>query len=251
MLTSQRKQLILQKLAAEGQVLSKMLSEEFNVSEDTIRRDLRELSAEGRLQRVHGGALPASAATVTFSERKNLRLDAKRAIAKRAAALIEPGQVVMIDGGTTTAELITFLPHSLQITVVTHSPSIALGLADHPLIEVIMIGGRLFRHSLVAVGAAAIENVSRVRADIFFMGVTGIHPEAGLSTGDYEESCIKRAFAGRAAETVVMASPEKINAASAWVIGDLGLINTMVVEGDTEAHLLTPFSAKGITVIKA
>ena len=81
MLTSQRKQLILQSSPPTA-VLSKMLSEEFNVSEDTIRRDLRELSAEGLLQRVHGGALPASAAAATFSERKNLRLDAKRAIAK-------------------------------------------------------------------------------------------------------------------------------------------------------------------------
>ncbi|ARJ42694.1 DeoR family transcriptional regulator [Pantoea alhagi] len=251
MLTSQRKQLILQKLAAEGQVLSKDLSEAFNVSEDTIRRDLRELSAEGLLQRVHGGALPASAATVTFAERKNLRLDAKRVIAKRGAELIEPGQVVMIDGGTTTAELITFLPHSLQITVVTHSPSIALGLADHPLIDVIMIGGRLFKHSLVAVGAAAIENVANVRADIFFMGVTGIHADAGLSTGDYEESCIKRAFSQKAAETIVLASPEKLNSASAWVIGDISLINTMVVEENTAEHLLSPFIAKGITVIKA
>lgn len=251
MLTSQRKQLILQKLAAEGQVLSKHLSETFNVSEDTIRRDLRELSAEGLLQRVHGGALPASAAIVTFAERKNLRLDAKRVIAKKGAELVEPGQVVMIDGGTTTAELITFFPTDLPITVVTHSPSIALGLADHPLIEVIMIGGRLFKHSLVAVGAAAIENIAKVRADIFFMGVTGIHADAGLSTGDYEESCIKRAFSQQAAETIVLASPEKLNSASAWVIGDISLINTMVVEENTAEPLLTPFIAKGVSVIKA
>lgn len=251
MLTSQRKQLILQKLAADGQVMSKKLSEAFKVSEDTIRRDLREMSAEGLLQRVHGGALPASAAVVTFAERKNVQPDSKRAIARKAVQLIAPGQVVIIDGGTTTAELIANLPQNLPFTAVTHSPSVALGLADYPLVEVILIGGRLFRHSLVAVGSAAIENIAQVRADLFFMGVTGIHAEAGLSTGDYEESCIKRAFAARAAETVVMASAEKLNTASAWVIGDVSLVNTMVVEGTTPEKLLAPFKAKGITVVKA
>lgn len=251
MLTSQRKQLILQKLAADGQVQSKALSEAFDVSEDTIRRDLRELSAEGLLQRVHGGALPASAAVATFSERKTLALDSKRTIARRGAALIEPGQVVIIDGGTTTAELITFLPRDLELTVVTHSPGIALGLADHPRIEVVVIGGRLYRHSLVAVGAAAIGGIAKVRADLFFMGVTGIHCEAGLSTGDYEEASIKRAFSTRAAETVVLASAEKINTASRWVIGDVSMVNTLVVESATEESLLTPFTARGIDVIRA
>jgi DeoR/GlpR family transcriptional regulator of sugar metabolism len=138
--------------------------------------------------------------------------------------------VVIVDGGTTTSELITFFPPDLRITVVTHSPSIALGLVDHPSIEVILIGGRLYKHSIVAVGAAAIEGIENIHADLFFMGVTGIHPEAGLTTGDFEEACIKRAFSGRAAETVVLASPEKINTASSFVIGDVSSVNTIVVK---------------------
>jgi len=251
MLTSQRKKLILDKLAAAGQVLSRQLSEEFDVSEDTVRRDLRELSAEGLLQRVHGGALPASAAVVNFSERKNVQLDAKRIIAKKGAELIAEGQVVIIDGGTTTAELITFFPRNLRFTVVTHSPSVALGLADYPLIEVIIIGGQLYKHSLVAVGAAAMESIAHIRADIFFMGVTGIHVEAGLSTGDYAESCIKRALSARAAETVVLASAEKLNSASAWVIGDISMVNTLVVAAETSEQVLKPFAAAGLSVIKA
>ncbi len=157
MLTSQRKQMILEKLEAEGQVQSTALSVHFSVSEDTIRRDLRELAAEGRLQRVHGGALPASSAVVTFAERKTVKMDAKKNVARKGAQLISAGQVVIIDGGTTTAELITFLPPDLQITVVTHSPSIALGLVEHPLIDVILIGGRLYKHSIVTVGAAAMK----------------------------------------------------------------------------------------------
>jgi DeoR/GlpR family transcriptional regulator of sugar metabolism len=250
MLTSQRKQLILEKLEAEGQVQSTALSVHFSVSEDTIRRDLRELAAEGRLQRVHGGALPASSAVVPFAERKTVKMDAKKNVARKGAQLISAGQVVIIDGGTTTAELITFLPSDLQITVVTHSPSIALGLVEHPLIDVILIGGRLYKHSIVTVGAAAIEGIGNIHADLFFMGVTGIHPEAGLTTGDFEEACIKRAFSGRAAETIVLASPEKINTASSFAIGDVSLANTMVVEEGTDRAWINAITEKGVTIVK-
>ena len=250
MLTSQRKQLILEKLEAEGQVQSTALSVYFSVSEDTIRRDLRELAAEGRLQRVHGGALPASSAVVLFAERKTVKMDAKKNVARKGAQLISAGQVVIIDGGTTTAELITFLPPDLQITVVTHSPSIALGLVEHPLIDVILIGGRLYKHSIVTVGAAAIEGIGNIHADLFFMGVTGIHPEAGLTTGDFEEACIKRAFSGRAAETIVLASPEKINTASSFAIGEVSLANTMVVEDGTDRAWINAITEKGVTIVK-
>jgi len=251
MLTSQRKKLILEKLDAEGQVQSKALSILFDVSEDTIRRDLRELAAEGRLQRVHGGALPSSSAIAPFAERQSVKMDAKKRVARKGAQLISSGQVVIVDGGTTTSELITFFPPDLRITVVTHSPSIALGLVDHPSIEVILIGGRLYKHSIVAVGAAAIEGIENIHADLFFMGVTGIHPDAGLTTGDFEEACIKRAFSGRAAETVVLASPEKINTASSFVIGDVSSVNTIVVEDGTDQAWIRAVSEKGVSVVLA
>lgn len=249
MLTSQRKQLIIEKLEAEGQVQSKALSILFDVSEDTIRRDLRELAAEGRLQRVHGGALPSSSAIAPFAERQFVKMDAKKKVAQKGAQLISSGQVVIVDGGTTTAELITFLPPDLHITVVTHSPSIALGLVNHPSVEVILIGGRLYKHSIVAVGAGAIEGIENIHADLFFMGVTGIHPDAGLTTGDFEEACIKRAFSGRAAETVVLASPEKINTASSFVIGDVSLANTIVIDGNTDEDWIRAISEKGVSII--
>lgn len=222
MLASQRKQQILQILAEEKQVMSGDLSQRFSVSEDSIRRDLRELAAEGKLQRVHGGALPVSEAIAPIETRKNVQMASKLTIAQRAVELIQPGQVVIIDGGTTTGEMVRLLPDNLACTVVTHSPGIAVALVEKPLIEVILIGGRLFKHSVVSVGAAALESISRINADLCFMGVTGVHPRAGLTTGDYEEAGIKRALAARAAETVVMASQEKLNSASAFAIGELG-----------------------------
>ncbi|AZQ50360.1 DeoR/GlpR family DNA-binding transcription regulator [Burkholderia cenocepacia] len=251
MLTTQRKKAILDTLARDGQVLAAELSVQFGVSEDTVRRDLRELAAEGLLQRVHGGALPASPAVAPFAQREALETTEKRRIARRAAQMIAPGQVAIVDGGTTSALLVSQLPADLRATIVTHSPSVAVALAAHPSIDVILIGGRLYKHSIVAVGAAAMEGIARIHADLYFMGVTGVHPVAGLSTGDFEEAAIKRALAERAAETVVLASQSKLRAASQFVIGDLTLAQTIVVEKETDAALTQPIEAAGVTVVRA
>jgi DeoR/GlpR family transcriptional regulator of sugar metabolism len=250
MLTSQRKKAILDALKRDGQVLATELSASFGVSEDTVRRDLRELAAEGLLQRVHGGALPASPAVAPFARRENMESDAKRRIARRAAEMIAPGQVVIIDGGTTSALLVRQLPDTLNATIVTHSPNIAVALAEHPRVEVVLIGGRLYKHSIVTVGAAAVEAMSHIHADLYFMGVTGVHPTAGLTTGDFEEAHIKRALAARAAETVVLASAAKLNAASAYRIGGVELAQTLIVENTAGVKLTEPIEQAGVTVLR-
>ena len=251
MLTTQRKQFIINKLKEEGQIVAKLVSQELGLSEDTIRRDLRELAQEGLLQRVHGGALPASPAIVDFAGREQLASRAKVAIGKAAAAMVLPGQVVILDGGTTTRELARHLALDLRATVVTHSPSIAMELVAHPNIEVILIGGRLFKHSVVTVGAAAIEAISRIRADTFFMGVTGIHPKAGLSTGDLEEAHIKRALSAAAAETIVLVSTEKINAASSYIIAPVSEASGIIVEHGVPEDAIAVYERMGIAVTRA
>ena len=251
MLTKQRKQHILDILRKEGQVIAKKLAAELDLSEDTIRRDLRDLAKDGLLQRVHGGALPASAAVADFTGRQSISTDGKRAISKTAANLIQSGQIVILDGGTTAVQLAKQLPPTLQATIVTHSPSVAVELANHPLVEVILIGGKLFKHSVVTVGTAALEALAHIRADIYFMGVTGVHSEAGLSTGDLEEAYMKKALSERAAETIVLASSEKIGVASAYVIMPLSEMTSLIVEGGTPNDRLQPFSDLGIAVIKS
>jgi DeoR/GlpR family transcriptional regulator of sugar metabolism len=251
MLTSQRKQLILQRLQKDGQIVAKQFSQELGLSEDTIRRDLRELAQEGHLQRVHGGALPASAALADFPGRERLSTASKTAIGKVAAAMVRPGQVVFLDGGTTTRELARHLARDLQATVVTHSPTIAVELAGHPGIEVILLGGRLFKHSVVTVGAATFEAISQVHADVFFMGVTGIHPDAGLTTGDWEEARIKRAISEASGETIVLVTAEKLNAASPYVIGPVILASGLVVEREIFQAAEAAYRPLGLTITPA
>ena len=250
MLTSQRKNLLLARLAAEGQLVAKALALELGTSEDTIRRDLRELAAEGKLQRVHGGALPASAAMGDLAQREQVSVTDKLALGRYGASLVRPGQVVILDGGTTALQVARHLAPGLRATVVTHSPTVAVELARHAGVEILVLGGRLFRHSMVNVGASVIDAASRLRADLFFLGVTGVHPEAGLSTGDAEEAAVKRALHARAAETVVLASPEKLMAASPFIVAPLAEASQVVVARETPARVVRALRASGVTLHK-
>jgi DeoR/GlpR family transcriptional regulator of sugar metabolism len=250
-LTSQRKRHILDVLRQSGQLIAKDVSQELGLSEDTIRRDLRELAAEGLLQRVHGGALPASAALGNFAARLQVATDEKSILGRAAAHMVRPGQVLILDGGTTAVQIARQFPADLRATVVTHSPTIAVELVEHRFIEVVLIGGKLFKHSVVSVGAAAVEAISRIHADVYFIGVTGIHPKMGLTTGDLEEAHIKRALSKSAAETIVLGSSEKLNAASPYVVMPLSDLAGMIVSADTKRELLVPYLKLGITITKA
>jgi DeoR/GlpR family transcriptional regulator of sugar metabolism len=248
MLTTHRKKLLLARLASEGQLIVKDLAVEIEISEDTIRRDLRELAAEGSLQRVHGGALPSSVATGSLGVRRQVSVADKIALGRFGASLIQSGQVVILDGGTTSLQVARHLAPDLRATIVTHSPNVAVELAAHPGIDIIVLGGRLFRHSMVNLGAAVIDAASRLRADLFFLGVTGVHPKAGLSTGDAEESAVKRALHERAAETIVLASPEKLLTASPFVIAPLDAISLLAVSHSTPDRVVRSLRTSGVKV---
>lgn len=251
MLTKQRHHYLLAKLQTQGQVVAKTIAQELAVSEDTIRRDLRELAKQGLVQRVHGGALPLSPALGDFNTRLHIGIEEKRELAKAAIPLIQAGQTIFLDGGTTTQQLAQQLPKDLAITVVTHSPSIALELADYPQIEVILIGGKLFKHSIVTVGATALEAIYRLRVDLYFMGVTGIHTSYGLTTGDLEEATIKRAISQQAAETIVLASSEKLDKVSPYTIIALTGVSSLILNSRVTETVLSSYETAGVTVIRA
>lgn len=251
MLTSQRKRLILDLLARDGQVVAKQLSHQLDLSEDTIRRDLRELAAEGLLLRVHGGAMPVSPTVVSIAERRTISTGAKSALGKAGADLIHDGMTVVFDGGTSNLEIIRHLPVAARFTAITHSPTIAVALEDRPNVDAVIIGGKLFRHSMVAVGALAAEAISRIRADLFFLGVTGVHPTEGLTTGDVEEAAIKRQLMACSAETAVLATNDKLGAVSPFRIGGPGDIATLIVEGNVADERIAALAGSGVSILRA
>ncbi len=251
MLTAERRRSIMQTLQRDGKVLSTELSKALQVSEDTIRRDLRELATAGALQRVHGGALPRSPATASFTERQQQAHVAKAAIAQAAVRLIRQDQVIILDGGTTLLQVAQHLPHDFRATVITRSPPVALALAEHPEIEVIVIGGKLYKHELVTVGAATVEAFRTMRADVCFLGIGSLHPEVGISTLDLEEAYVKRAMIASAAEVVALTSAEKLGTAAPYIIGPLSDLTHLVTERSVPDEVLAPYRALGITVVRA
>jgi DeoR/GlpR family transcriptional regulator of sugar metabolism len=251
MLAAQRRDLLLDRLRTDGRLVAKDLATELGVSEDSVRRDLRDMAAAGLCQRVYGGALPVSPAVADYTTRGSVSVDSKYRIAASAAALIQPGATVILDGGTTTLAVAGALPRDLEATVVTHSPTIAAALIDHPNVEVYLLGGRLFKHSMVTCGAVAVEAAQAVSADLFLLGVTGVHHEAGLTTGDSDEAAMKRALSRRAADTYVLGSAEKIGAASRFLVLPLDEVTGVITDVDPADQALQRLVEAGVNILQA
>lgn len=230
MLVSERRELLLSRLRADGKLVARDLALELGISEDSVRRDLRDLAGAGLCQRVYGGAVPVSRALVDYQTRTGVEPESKRLVAAHAVGLIRDGHRVILDGGTTTLAVARALPLDLRATVITHSPTIASALVPHPSVEILLLGGRIYKHSAVACGAFTVEAAAGVTADLFLLGVTGVHPEHGLTTGDPEEAAMKRALSARAAETFVLASNEKLGAVSPYKVLELADVAGVVTE---------------------
>ncbi|HWU63093.1 MAG TPA: DeoR/GlpR family DNA-binding transcription regulator [Ensifer sp.] len=251
MLTTERKGLILETLRREGRLVAKTFAVDLSLSEDTIRKDLREMAAEGLLARVHGGALPLSSPLPDFAARTGLAASEKRTLGRAAASLIEPGSTVFFDGGTTNAELIRALPETIPFTAITHSPTIASEFERLKNVEVNLIGGRLYRHSMVAVGADAALAIGRIRPDLFFLGATAANADAGFSTGDVEEAAIKRLIARQSRNVWVLLTAGKLALQSPVTIMPLAEATGIVVDGSVPERELAVFEEAGLSVRRA
>jgi DeoR/GlpR family transcriptional regulator of sugar metabolism len=241
-LVAERRELLLARLSKDGKLIARDLANELRVSEDSIRRDLRDLAAAGLCQRVYGGAVPVSRALVNYRSRACVEPESKRRVAAHAAQLISSGDRVILDGGTSTLALAHALPRDLEATIITHSPTIAAALIEHPTVEILLLGGRIYKHSAVTCGAVATEAAHTITAELFFLGVTGVHADHGLTTGDPEEAAMKRTLASRAADTYVLASTEKIGAVSAYKVLDLN--DTTAILTDADPHTLADLASR-------
>jgi DeoR/GlpR family transcriptional regulator of sugar metabolism len=187
MLKKERQAFIIQQINIHNKVLCTDLGLQLNVSEDTVRRDLQELAEEGKLIKVHGGALSKS---FHFTiERNNVySLSEKQIIARKVVPLIKDGMLVVISGGTTIRELVKILPADLNATFVTTNVPIALELLDHPNIEVIFLGNRLLKSAQMAVGAEVVQRLGQIKADLCLLGTNSIQSDDWM--------CSKNRFSG-------------------------------------------------------
>jgi DeoR/GlpR family transcriptional regulator of sugar metabolism len=251
MLAAERKQMILGSLGRDGKVIAAELAARFEVSEDTIRRDLRELADDGLLHRVYGGALPKPPVSTAYANRRSESLPAKLAIGTVAAGLLEEGQTIIIDGGTTPLEVATHLPREFRATIITHSVPVMNAVAEHPNIELIIIGGTLYKNALAAVGAATAEAYSNIHADVCIVGMAGVHPDAGLTDLFLEETHVKRAMVAGAGKVMAVVSSEKLGTAATYAFAPLSRLTHLVTDGRATDELLGPYRGAGIAVLKS
>jgi DeoR/GlpR family transcriptional regulator of sugar metabolism len=249
MMTAERKRLLLEVLKSEGKILASDLSKRLAVSEDTIRRDLRELDRAGLLQRVHGGALPRSPTSLHYSDREKESTDAKQRIGIAAAQLLRPGEVVVLDGGTTPLAVAEHLPENLAVTVVSHSLPALEVLSSHPKAECVVVGGRLFKEARVAVGVAAVDAYRLLRPDTCVLGAAAVHPAAGVTTFDGEEAEVKRAMIAHATRVIVVVAGEKVGTVAPYLLMPVFQITHLVTDSSAPSDVLQMLRELGSEVV--
>ncbi|MBX0323538.1 DeoR/GlpR family DNA-binding transcription regulator [Halomicroarcula sp. F13] len=248
MLPAERKRTIVQLVTERDGCSVAVLADELEFSKATIRRDLRDLEAEGRIERSHGGAVPASSVGTerSYDQREVERLDAKQAIAARASDEIRDGQVVFFDAGTTTMEVARAAPDSGYVAA-TNMPELAMELSNRE-VEVKSTGGTLRARTKALVGPTAESFLERTNFDLLFLGTNALDAEAGLSTPNEDEAEVKRQMVEQAGRVVLVADSSKFGERSFVSFADLDDVDMVVTDGDLPSALADAFAEADVVV---
>ena len=249
MLKKERQAYILHQINLHNKILSSTLSEEISVSEDTIRRDLQELAEQGKLIKVHGGALSQSFNNFNYPAHKVYSYSNKKTIAQKAASLIQDGMFVLTSGGTTIIELARALPPDLKATFISGSIPAIMEYMHHPNIEVILIGDKVSKSAKLTVGGEAISKIKQLRADICFLGINAINLETGVTDNDWDVVQVKKTMIESAQKTVCLSISEKINSFQPIKVCDITEIHTLITELSPDDPMLEKYREAGLEVL--
>jgi len=249
MLKKERHAFILHQINLHNKVLSASLSEEMRVSEDTVRRDLQELADEGRIIKVHGGALSQSFGYGSVPAAKIYSHELKKNIAQKVVSLIKDGMFVLTTGGTTIIEIARILPPQLKATFITGSVTAVLEYTQHPNIEVIMIGDKVSKSSKITVGGDAIAKIKQIKADLCLMGINSIDPGHGVTDNDWDVVQVKKAMIESSQKTICLTISEKINSFQPIQVCPINEIDTLITELPPDDILFEPYKSAGLTVL--
>lgn len=240
-----RQRLIVDMVMRHRKVDSDRLAVELDVSVDTIRRDLNELDEKGMLTKVHGGAISSMQKLFQYNEVAVFNREEKKIIAEKAIPFLEDGMVAIISGGTTNLVFVSALPKSLKATIYTFSLEIALQLTDHPHIETVFIGGKIQKKSLVTSGIDCFQVLSKIHADICFVGTSGITLEEGITDEGYEIALIKKAMIDSSDKVVSLITSNKLNIRHNYSVCPLSEIYAIVTDLESDHQILKDYVARG------
>jgi DeoR family fructose operon transcriptional repressor len=246
----ERRQLILDDLKRDGRVSVKALSEKLNVSEVTIRQDLRALEDEGILERTYGGAMlrsPSStAAELSFDIRRRKHKGEKDGIGRAAAALVKDGYGVALDSSTTTFAMIPYLKRYDGLTIVTNSLMIAQQFLDSPRIRVLLPGGTLRRDSISLVGNPA--SLPDINLNVGFFSAQGVTFEAGITEIGPDEAEMKRALMSRCITKVITVDATKWGKVAPYTYASAREIARIITTNTVPEADVHPFRQAGIVI---
>lgn len=249
MLKEERLKIILREINLHNKVLSTDLSELLQVSEDTVRRDLKELTEAGLITKVHGGAISNSLVTPFQQQETVYGSEAKKVIAEKAISLLKKDQVILIEGGTTIQAFAKVTPKNLSLHFFTISPQTAIALAENNDTIVNTIGGRLHKDSYLHTGADVVNQLKDIRANICVLGANGFSAEQGLSDIDWEIVQAKKAMIQSSKTTVVMCISEKLNSNRKFIVSSIEQIDYLITELPADSPLLEPYRKVGIKIL--
>lgn len=240
LLKKERKDLVLKEINIHTRISLGELAEKLNVSEDTVRRDLNELSDDGQIIKIRGGAM--SKAYHHASNLKEIYAHSKKeTIGRKALGLLRKGMLVLIGGGTTIRELVKLIPDDFSATFMTVNPLTAVDLLDKPNIEIILIGGQVSRYSQMAVGGEVHQRLSEMKADLCIIGTNALDTKGGLTDSDWETVQVKKSMIKASEKVAVVAISEKLNSVMKMKIADLQEIDYLITELPPEASTLASF----------
>ncbi|WP_396638199.1 DeoR/GlpR family DNA-binding transcription regulator [Maribacter sp. R77961] len=249
MLKEERQQTILNEVELHNRILLTDIAETLDVSIDTVRRDVKELDAEKKLRKVHGGAISLGFTTNSARNNNIYALEDKTTIANKAITMLNDGAVIFIDGGTTCLEMTRLIPDTLHLTCFTISLPVAMELSSKPNVTVISIGGQIAKEAQISIGANAIHNLSEIRVDYSFIGTGYVDAIYGLTEFDWDIVQIKKAVIKASKKTVLLSISEKLNSQHRYKTCDINTINTMITELDPEDKLLIAFKNNDIRIL--
>ncbi|MGV3508517.1 MAG: DeoR/GlpR family DNA-binding transcription regulator, partial [Sphingobacteriaceae bacterium] len=229
MLREERQSYILNQVTLHNKVRTTDICAALNVSLDTVRRDLTELEKEGKLEKVHGGAISTSF-HYPFQQLEVYARDKKQAIAQKALHLIKDGMVVLFGGGTVMLELARVIPENLRGTIFTVSPLVALEIAQRSTVEVLLIAGRLARNSYICTGSSVVRQLSEIQADLCFLGTNGLTLKEGITDHDWEVVQVKKSMIQSAKKTAILTISEKLDTVHKLQVCNLNSIDYLITE---------------------
>ncbi|HGM5491499.1 TPA: DeoR/GlpR family DNA-binding transcription regulator [Serratia fonticola] len=249
LLPNERHQAILASLQQQGRVLAIEMAAQLNTTEATIRRDLRQLAAQNLCKRIYGGALALTPASGYMAERVEISSDEKQRLAQAALQLIQTGQVIFLDAGSTYLYLADLLPRDRQLTVVTNALSVASRLLERPGIRTILIGGEVDAEIGGSVDAKALAEIASFHFDIAFTGVCAYDPDSGFTALNYQEAQFKKQMLARAGNVAVLCTRDKFNTYAPYTLLPASQVDYLVIVRDGHAQLEQQVTLSGGNVL--